>query len=122
LLKYIPLILFGVTLNAIAQLLLKKGMTTIGHFAFSGGEILKIAPTVALNPYVVGGLFSYVLSVGLWMLVLSRVDVSAAYPFLSIGYIIAAFGGWLFFAEDLSLARMVGIALICIGVVFVARS
>lgn len=121
-LKYIPLILFGVTLNAVAQLLLKKGMTVIGHFAFTGGEILKIVPAVALNPYVVGGLFSYVLSVGLWMLVLSRVDVSAAYPFLSVGYIIAAFGGWLFFAEDLSLTRMFGIALICVGVVFVARS
>ena len=121
-LKYIPLILFGVTLNAVAQLLLKKGMITIGQFAFSGRDILKIAPTVALNPYVVGGLVSYVLSVGLWMLVLSRVDVSVAYPFLSIGYIIAAFGGWLFFSEDLSIARMVGIALICVGVVFVARS
>lgn len=56
------------------------------------------------------------------MLVLSRVDVSAAYPFLSVGYIIAAVGGWLFFAEQISGQRMLGIALICVGVVFIARS
>ena len=120
--KYIPLILFGVMLNAAAQLLLKKGMMSIGHFAFTGGEILRIVPVVALNFASVGGLFSYVVSVAVWMLVLSRVDVSAAYPFLSVGYIIAAVGGWMFFAEQLSVSRILGIAFICVGVFFVARS
>lgn len=120
--RYIPMILLSVGLNAVAQLLLKKGMASIGHFAFSAGELLRVAPTVAINPFIVSGLLSYVVSVGIWMLVLSRVDVSAAYPFLSVGYVIAAVGGWLFFAEHLSLERMFGIALICVGVILIAKS
>lgn len=120
--KYIPLILFGVALNAAAQLLLKKGMTMLGPFAFTVPDLVRIVPAVALNAYIVGGLLSYVVSVAAWMLVLSRVDVSAAYPFLSVGYIIAAVGGWLFFAEQISGQRILGIALICVGVVFIARS
>lgn len=120
--KYIPMILLGVGLNAAAQLLLKKGMTSVGEFAFTADALWRVAPTVALNPYIVAGLVSYVISVAIWLLVLSRVDVSAAYPFLSVGYVIAAIGGWLFFAEQVSAQRMLGIAFICAGVVFVARS
>jgi multidrug transporter EmrE-like cation transporter len=120
--KYIPIILLGVGLNALAQLLLKKGITSVGQFAFTAEAILRVAPAVALNPFIVAGLTSYVVSVVIWLLVLSRVDVSAAYPFLSVGYVIAAVGGWLWFAEELSPQRLLGIALICVGVVFVART
>jgi multidrug transporter EmrE-like cation transporter len=120
--KYIPIILFGVASNAIAQLLLKKGMINVGHFAFTRGELLNIIPTVVFNPFILGGLLSYVVSLAVWLLVLSRVDVSVAYPLLSIGYIIAAVCGWFFFDEQLSVSRMSGIAFICLGVVFVARS
>lgn len=64
--RYIPMILLSVGLNAVAQLLLKKGMASIGHFAFSAGELLRVAPTVAINPFIVSGLLSYVVSVGIW--------------------------------------------------------
>jgi multidrug transporter EmrE-like cation transporter len=120
--KYIPMILFGVALNALAQLLLKQGMIRVGQFEFTGAEIMRIAPAVGFNPYIAGGLLSYVVSVVVWMLVLSRVDVSVAYPFLSVGYIVTAIGGWFFFAEHLSASRIVGIGLVCLGVVFLARS
>jgi len=120
--RYLPLILIGVLLNAAAQLLLKKGMLAVGQFAFKPGDMWQMAPRIALDPYIIAGLTIYVVSVVAWMLVLSRVDVSAAYPFLSIGYVFAAVGGWVFFAETISLERMLGMALICVGVVFVARS
>jgi len=119
---YIPLILLGVALNAVAQLLLKKGMMTIGQFSFSRDALLAIVPSVALSPFILAGLASYVVGVVIWMLVLSRVDVSAAYPFLSLGYIVAAICGWFFFAEHISLMRIVGIALTCIGVIFISQS
>jgi drug/metabolite transporter (DMT)-like permease len=119
---YIPLILFGVTLNAVAQLLLKKGMMSIGQFSFSRAELFAIVPSIAFSPFILAGVASYGIGVVIWMLVLSRVDVSAAYPFLSLGYIVAAICAWVFFAEHISLMRIFGIALTCIGVIFISQS
>lgn len=119
--KYL-LILSGVLLNATAQILLKQGMSTIGHFAFTAENALPIAYKAALNPHILAGLFCYVVSVVIWMLVLSRVEVSFAYPFLSVGYVVTAVAGYLLFQDNLGLERVAGIALICLGVVLVARS
>ena len=119
---YIPLILLGVGLNAVAQLLLRKGMMAVGPFSFSREGLFAIAPSVALSPFIVAGLASYVVGVAIWMLVLSRVDVSAAYPFLSLGYMVAAICGWLFFAEHISFMRAFGIGLTCIGVIFISQT
>jgi len=91
--RYLPLILLGVLLNACAQIVLKQGMRNIGHFAFSIQNILPIGVKVALNPFVMIGIFCYVVSVIVWLMVLSRVDVSYAYPLLSVGYIVTAFAG-----------------------------
>jgi len=88
--RYLPLILLGVLLNACAQLVLKQGMRNIGHFAFSIQNILPIGVKVALNPFVMIGILCYVVSVIVWLMVLSRVDVSYAYPLLSVGYIVTA--------------------------------
>lgn len=121
-LAHIPLILISVSLNALAQILLKQGMLGIGRFAFSPDQLLAILPRIVLNPFVAGGMACYAISIGLWLMVLSRVEVSAAYPFLSVGYIIAAAAGYWLFGESLGAARILGIALICGGVVLVAQS
>nr|WP_320190506.1 SMR family transporter [uncultured Desulfobacter sp.] len=120
--SYLPLIIFGVLLNAAAQLALKQGMRQIGYFEFSLRNSSHIFFAVALSPYILAGLTCYVVSVGVWLLVLSRVEVSYAYPLLSIGYIVTAFAGWFFFQESLSLTRWIGIAVICIGVWLMTRS
>jgi multidrug transporter EmrE-like cation transporter len=120
--KFIPLILSGVLLNAFAQLLLKKGMTSIGHFDFTASNLAAIGIRAATDAAILSGLFCYVVSVAIWMLVLSRVDVSYAYPFLSVGYVVTTIIGYAYFQEAISMYRLLGVALICIGVVFVARS
>ena len=120
--QYIFLILSGVLLNAFAQILLKKGMIILGYFEFSTANIFAITIRAASNPYIIAGLICYVISFGLWMLVLSRVEVSFAYPFLSIGYIITAAIGYYYFGETLNIYRILGLCLICIGVMFVAKS
>src|SRR5579872_296249 len=96
------LILLGVLLNASAQLLLKSGMTQIGHFDFHVVNVVPISLKVMSNPWIVMGLFSYVVSVGIWLLVLSRVQVSYAYPMLSIGYIVNALAANYLFGEPLT--------------------
>ena len=120
--RYIPLILTGVLLNAAAQLALKKGMSSIGHFQFSIENMVPIALRVAVNPFVLAGLVCYVVSVVVWLLVLSRVEVSYAYPLLSIGYIVTAFAGKYFFNEALTPVRWAGIIVICFGVYLITRS
>lgn len=119
---YLPLIIFGVLLNASAQLALKQGMRQIGYFDFGLQNFGRIFFAVAASPYILAGLLCYVVSVTVWLLVLSRVEVSYAYPLLSIGYIVTAFAGLLFFNEGIGATRWAGIAVICVGVWLITRT
>jgi multidrug transporter EmrE-like cation transporter len=116
------MILLGVLLNAAAQLCLKEGMRRIGHFDFVWTNLLPIGLQVAGNIFVLAGLFLYVVSVVVWLLVLSRVEVGFAYPLLSVGYIVNAVAGYYLFQESLSVPRVTGILIIIVGVYFVTRS
>lgn len=120
--KYIPLILAGVLLNAFAQVLLKKGMLGIGYFEFQFQNFFPIVKKVAINLYVLSGLASYVISVTIWLLVLARVEVSYAYPFLSVGYVVVTLAGYFVFQETLSWMRAIGVAIIIVGVFLLSRS
>jgi multidrug transporter EmrE-like cation transporter len=116
------LVLAGVLLNAAAQLLLKAGTNRIGEFAFSLDNVVPIGLKVAASPFVLGGLACYAVSVVVWILALSRVPVSVAYPMLSIGYIVNAGAAWLLFGESITAQKLVGIGFIVVGVWLVARS
>ncbi len=118
----VGLILLGVLLNAGAQILLKSGMDHIGHFSFTWSNFWPITWQIALSPWIWVGIASYVISVVVWLLVLSRVDVSIAYPMISLGYIISAIAAYYFLGESLSLMRITGILVILFGVFLVARS
>jgi multidrug transporter EmrE-like cation transporter len=118
----LALVLTGVMLNAAAQLLLKAGSRAIADVPFSLANGWTLAERIALNPPILAGLGLYVVSVVFWILALSRVDVSIAYPMLSVGYIVSAMAGWLLFAENLSATRVAGIFIIIAGVWLVARS
>ena len=120
--KYLPLILFGVLLNAAAQIVLKQGMRTIGSFAFTLDNLIPVGIRVGSNPFVLLGIGFYGISVVVWLMVLSRVDVSYAYPMLSIGYIVAALAGKLFFGEPVDVVRWLGILTICFGVYLITRT
>ena len=91
----LALVLTGVMLNAAAQLLLKAGSRAISGVAFSFANGWTLAERIALNPPILAGLACYVVSVVFWILALSRVDVSVAYPMLSIGYVVNALAAWL---------------------------
>src|SRR5262249_21266832 len=116
------LILLGVLLNAGAQLLLKAGMNQIGHFEFSMANVIPITLKVIVNFPIVLGLCAYAVSVGVWLLVLSRVQVSLAYPMLSIGYVVNAIAAYYLFGEPFSAMRVAGIFIIIAGVYMVSQS
>ncbi|KXW56580.1 hypothetical protein LHV13_02650 [Ferrovum sp. PN-J185] len=116
------LILTGVLLNATAQLLLKAGTNAIGHFEFNLNNIWPIGWRLATEIHILGGLSCYVVSVVVWILALSRVPVSIAYPMLSIGYIVNALIAALWLGESMPFTRVAGIFIIILGVLLIARS
>ena len=116
------LVMAGVLLNAAAQLALKAGTNRVGEFAFALDNVIPIGLRLAANPFILGGLACYVLSVVVLILALSRVPVSVAYPMLSVGYIVNAVAAWLLFGESLTAQKLVGIGFIVVGVFLVARS
>lgn len=118
----IGLLLCGVLLNAAAQLLLKAGTNAVGQFEFSADNIVPIGMRLALEPHILGGMACYAVSLVVWILGLSRVPVSVAYPLLSIGYVLNALAAWHFFGESLTAQKLVGIGFIILGVVLVTRS
>ncbi|MCU0974304.1 MAG: SMR family transporter [Burkholderiales bacterium] len=116
------LVMTGVLLNAAAQLLLKAGTNSVGTFAFSLGNAVPVGWKLATEPHILGGLACYVVSVVVWIMALSRVEVSIAYPMLSVGYVVNAIAAWYLFGEAVSATRLVGIGIIILGVYVVARS
>lgn len=116
------LVLAGVLLNAAAQLLLKAGTNAVGPFEFSTTNVVPVGMKLALEPHILGGIACYVVSVVVWILALSRVEVSVAYPMLSIGYVVNAVAAYYLFGEAVSATRLAGIGVIVFGVFIVARS
>ena len=117
-------VLSGVLLNAVAQLLLKAGASSAGPISLAAGSpaLWRTAAGLAQSPAILGGLACYAVSVVVWIVALSRVEVSIAYPMLSIGYVVNAWLAWWLFGEDVNAQRWLGIGVIVIGVVLVARS
>jgi len=116
------LIFTGVMLNAAAQILMKAGTNAVGHFDFSSVNILPIGIKLATEWHIITALFCYVLSVVVWIMALSRVPVSIAFPMLSMAYIVNAVAAWYFLGEDFSLTKAVGIGVIILGVIIISRA
>jgi multidrug transporter EmrE-like cation transporter len=96
-------------------------VNAVGHFEFSVGNIVPVGLRIATQWPIIGGLACYVFSVVVWIVGLSRVDVSVAYPMLSLGYVVNAFAAWYLFGEVLSVQRLLGIGIILVGVAILAR-
>ncbi|WP_100113840.1 EamA family transporter [Snodgrassella alvi] len=112
----------SVTLNAFAQIALRKTMQTIGSMPQSILDYFYFGYQLLLNVWFLTGMSLYAVSIGLWMAVLGKVEVSLAYPLLSIGYIITAFIGYFFLHENVNLIRVAGLVTICIGIIIISRS
>jgi multidrug transporter EmrE-like cation transporter len=104
-------ILTGVLLNAGAQLLLKAGTNAA-----------PLGLRLAIEPHILAGLACYVVSVVVWVVALSKVPVSMAYPMLSIGYVVNAIAAYYLLGESVTPMRLAGIGVIIVGVFIVARS
>lgn len=119
--KYLPFILFTVMTNAAAQLMLKQGMMSLGAISFDGVNPLIKIIQIVFSPWVFLGLCMFVISMASHLFVLSKVELSFAYPFLSLAYVAVAVFAYFVFREDLNAYRIAGIAAICVGTILIAQ-
>ena len=115
-------LLTGVLLNAAAQLLLKAGTNVMGIITLTRDNWPDTLARMATQGYFVTGVIFYGVSLIVWILGLSRVPVSIAYPMLSLGYVINAIAAHYLFGEAVTVTRWLGIGFIILGVWLVARS
>lgn len=116
------LILLSVAISAFAQIALKAGMASASvQRALAGGAKIATLFDIAFNPFVMLGLFLYFSSAAVWLLVLARVQVSFAYPFVALGFVLTALLGRFFFQDTFSAAKIIGTMLIMVGVIVLAR-
>jgi drug/metabolite transporter (DMT)-like permease len=115
------IILTSVSLNAAAQVLMRHGMKRMGEVPFTAAAILKALPSMLSNGFLWSAFFCYVLSIILWMAVLSRVEVSLAYAFSSLGFVFVVLFSFIFLKENINLYRITGTLVVCIGIFLVSR-
>jgi drug/metabolite transporter (DMT)-like permease len=113
----LSILLVGILLGAAGQIAFKTGINALGP---------KPAPGVVLKaiftPWILAGLACYGLSTVLYLLALSRLELSYAYPMVALSYVIVAFLSWKFLGEAVPAVRVAGLALVCAGVLVVALS
>jgi drug/metabolite transporter (DMT)-like permease len=115
-------IMISVIGGAAGQILLKRGMNSMGALTLAADQVGSILWRMATNPFVIAGLAVYAASTIFWLLALSRVDLSFAYPFASMSYIVMLIASWQLFSENISVMRLLGSAVVMVGVLLISRS
>lgn len=112
------LILLNTVVLVTGQFLFKYGVTLKDGAFQSIGSIIRLM----FSPYIFSGLFLYGLATVLWLFILTRVQLSIAYPIQSIAYILAVFGAFFVFQEPITFYKIIGCVFIMIGVSFIGLS
>lgn len=115
-------LLASVVLTGVGQLLIKRGVSTLGTIEMVPSAVFRSLTRSVLEPFIVGGLFLFGVATVLWMLALSLVELSYAFPFVSLSILLTTIGARVFLRESVSTIQKVGIALICVGVGLIALS
>lgn len=117
------MILFSVSCSALAQILLKYGMAQPAtQQALASGDVWLIARLIGTDPSILGGFFLYGFGAVIWLFVLAKLDVSIAYPFVAIGFILTMVLGCLVFGEVLTLRKVIGTLIVAAGIYLVATA
>jgi drug/metabolite transporter (DMT)-like permease len=117
-------LLVSILLGATGQVIVKHGLNTLGSISLSLSwtALRESFLRIGTNPYVLAGWLIYAGAAVLWLLALSRMDLSYAYPFVSLSYILMLFASWMFLDEAITPMRLLGTAIVCLGVLVVART
>lgn len=114
-------IIIAIIVGVGGQILIKNALNSIEKLDFSTGAASTYI-RIFSEPYVMIGAATYIISIFFWIYGLSKVDLSYAYPFLALSYVLILVGSWYFLGESISMLRIIGVLIICAGVLIVARS
>ena len=114
--KEFLLIIVSTILGTLGQISLKYGMKNVDTYGLTLQKLLKVIISSFFQPFVLLGISLYVISMAIWLLVLSRVELSYARPLVGIGFILVVLFSWIFLHEQISVIRTVGVFLIAAGV------
>lgn len=114
-------LLASMFLGVAGQIFIKKGLSSLGTVDFSAGLLASYAK-IFLSPFVFVGISIYFLGVFFWLYALSKVDLSYAFPFVSLSYILVLVFSSVFLGEHVTILRWAGVLLISAGVALVASS
>jgi multidrug transporter EmrE-like cation transporter len=117
----ISIILFSITVSSTAHVLLKKGMSQHQYSALELSSIWDSVFSIATSPWVLLGMILHVAALVIWLWALSRVDITFAYPFLAVGYVLVSLMAWLWLGESITSTRFFGMAVIVVGIVILSR-
>jgi len=120
--KYFLLIVATVLLNATSQILMKTGMNQVGTIDFSFNSLGRLAQGFITNVFIIAGLTTMVISMVTHLMSLSRFDVSFAFPFISLAYVVVLVYGYFVLGEDINATRVAGIGFVIFGTILIARS
>jgi undecaprenyl phosphate-alpha-L-ara4N flippase subunit ArnE len=117
------MIWISVTLSALAQVFLKQGLNGLKRKSVpTSRTVLQLALGVAQQWWIWLWAFSFIIATTLWLLGLQKLQLSYAYPLLSIGYILVNFLSVIVFRERVDGMRWIAVAIISAGVVLIANS
>jgi multidrug transporter EmrE-like cation transporter len=116
------LLLIAISMSTTGELMLKTGMNRVGVLHLTVDQFIPTLIRAFTNPFVLVG-FALIFGGSIfWLAVISRVELSWAYPMLSLGYVLVVLLSWLFLNESVTPLRLIGVAIICLGVFVVSRS
>jgi drug/metabolite transporter (DMT)-like permease len=116
------LLLVAIGFTVCGEFLLKAGMNQLGELDLALDTIMPSLVRVFTTPIIVAGFGLIFAGSIFWLAVISRIPLSIAHPMLSLSYVATIAGAWMFLGESVTLQRIVGVAVICTGVVIVSRS
>lgn len=115
------LIGLSIITGVVGQTAIKMGVSRPGTAENADG-LAGLIKMIAGSPLVLLGLFLYGLGALSWIAALTRLDLSVAYPFLALNFVLVALSSWLILGERVPLLRWLGILVICGGILLVAAS
>lgn len=120
--SYKIILFIGIMLGAAGQLLLKHGMTKHGHVSMKLKSLHRDMYNLYFHRYIIMGGSLFIISLALWTIVLSKLDLSYAYPLVSANFVIISLLSKIFFREEITRSRWLSIFVILLGVVLVTMS
>ena len=118
----ILLILCGISLSSIAQIVLRAGMShPVVQSSLQSNDVFAMVKAISTSLGVLGGLSLYFASAAVWLFVLARIEVSVAYPFVGLGFILTMLLAHWIHGESLSATKVAGTFLITLGVALIAQ-